>query len=169
MVQTFRLDLKRTGRVRKLDQKLRVRKNIVFHARLKRDTSAALRPRPDKRCTCVEETTKVASCGLWSSRMRSLCLAFFALMHMHSAENLKTQALLRAAARICKDTAGAWKPLVGQRGPAIKFYEILEVLACIDGPYNARRHARANEQASQKASKPLYFCTAASMFPLLIL
>ena len=36
-----------------------------------------------------------------------IVLSVFALMHMHNAENLKTQALLRAAARICKNTAGA--------------------------------------------------------------
>ena len=49
--------------------------NMVFHARFKRDANAGLRPRPDKRCTCVEQITMVASCGLWSSRMRLLCLA----------------------------------------------------------------------------------------------
>jgi len=45
-------------------------------------------------------------CLLWALVQQDalIVLSVFALMHMHSAENLKTQALLRAAARICKNT-----------------------------------------------------------------
>ena len=53
-------------------------------------------------------------CLLWALVQQDalIVLSAFALMHMHNAgareqEILKTQALLRAAARMCKNTAGA--------------------------------------------------------------